>query len=192
MTNGDNPYGDSWQEFLQRCSQFWTNAAKAPQQPDPEAIGRQFFDMWSEYWQKTAASAGAAGATSRSAGTWAEHLGNMAQELMKAVSPDAVTDMQNKVMEQTRAWQEQSSKAWREQGEKMGQHSSGATSGISEMALRSLNLPSREQFERLMQRLADMDGRLEDIEDDVRQVLRRMRANRRDPGEDRDGVDAEG
>ena len=43
------------------------------------------------------------------------------------------------------------------------------------MALRALNLPSREQIDRLFERVIGIEERLDDLEDNTRQILRRLR-----------------
>ena len=43
------------------------------------------------------------------------------------------------------------------------------------MALRALNLPSREQIDRLFERIIGIEERLDDLEDNTRQILRRLR-----------------
>ena len=42
-------------------------------------------------------------------------------------------------------------------------------------ALRALNLPSREQIDRLFERIIGIEERLDDLEDNTRQILRRLR-----------------
>jgi hypothetical protein len=44
-----------------------------------------------------------------------------------------------------------------------------------DMALRALNLPSREQIDRLFERVIGIEERLDDLEDNTRQILRRLR-----------------
>jgi hypothetical protein len=44
-----------------------------------------------------------------------------------------------------------------------------------DMALRALNLPSREQIDRLFERIIGIEERLDDLEDNTRQILRRLR-----------------
>jgi hypothetical protein len=52
------------------------------------------------------------------------------------------------------------------------------------MALRALNLPSREQIDRLFERIIGIEERLDDLEDDTRQILRRLRDKRSTPPSD--------
>jgi len=73
---------------------------------------------------------------------------------------DAFSNMQSKFFEQTLAWQDRAAKAANPQ---------------IDMALRALNLPSREQIDRLFERIIGIEERLDDLEDNTRQILRRLR-----------------
>ena len=73
---------------------------------------------------------------------------------------DAFSNMQSKFFEQALAWQDRAAKAANPQ---------------IDMALRALNLPSREQIDRLFERIIGIEERLDDLEDNTRQILRRLR-----------------
>jgi hypothetical protein len=73
---------------------------------------------------------------------------------------EAFSTMQSKFFEQNLTWQDKLAKAANPQ---------------IDMALRALNLPSREQIDRLFERVIGLEERLDDVEDDLRQILRRLR-----------------
>src|SRR5262249_62091032 len=54
MANQTPPSGlfDSWKDFIEKSSAFWSQAAAVPQPPDPAQLWRQFLGMWSDFWSK--------------------------------------------------------------------------------------------------------------------------------------------
>ena len=54
MANHTAPSGlfDSWKDFIEKSSAFWSQAAAVPQPPDPAQMWRQFLSMWSDFWSK--------------------------------------------------------------------------------------------------------------------------------------------
>src|SRR5262247_4087377 len=115
MANSTPPTGlfDSWKDFIEKSSAFWSQAAAVPQPPDPAQMWRQFLSMWSDFWSKAFTT--------------------------QAASPDMFQTAQKLWSEQleTLAWQDRATKAANPQ---------------IDMALRALNLPSREQIDRLFER----------------------------------------
>src|SRR6266705_699462 len=138
MANQTPPTGlfDSWKDFIEKSSAFWSQAAAVPQPPDPAQMWRQFPGMWSE------------------------QLETLAQGFANVMGTDAFSTMQSKFFEQTLAWQDKAAKTANPQ---------------IDMALRALNLPSREQIDRLFERVIGIEERLDDLEDNTRQILRRLR-----------------
>ncbi len=47
-----NNFLEFWQDFLRQSSSFWSQAATAPQPPDPSQAWQQFVTMWTEFWTK--------------------------------------------------------------------------------------------------------------------------------------------
>jgi hypothetical protein len=149
-----------WQDFIRKSSDFWSQAAAVPQPPDPAQMWRQFLNMWSDFWIKTFAQTPSPDMFQRAQKLWSEQLETLAQGFANVMGTEAFSSMQSKFFEQSLAWQEKMAHAANPQ---------------IDSALRALNLPSREQIDRLFERVINIEDRLDDVEDNTRQILRRMR-----------------
>ena len=147
-----------WKDFLQQSSTFWSQAASVPQPPDPSQAWRQFVTMWTEFWTKAfTLSPDTAQASQK---LWMEQLETLAQGFSNVMGTEAFSAMQSKFFEQNLAWQEKAAKVMNPQ---------------TDAALQALNLPSRNQIDRLMERVIGIEERLDDLEADTRQILRKLR-----------------
>ena len=163
MANQTPPTGlfDSWKDFIEKSSAFWSQAAAVPQPPDPAQLWQQFLSMWSDFWSKAFTTQTTSPDMFQTAQKlWSEQLEKLAQGFANVMGTDAFANMQSKFFEQTLGWQDKAAKAANPQ---------------IDMALRTLNLPSREQIDRLFERIIGIEERLDDIENDTRQILRRLR-----------------
>jgi hypothetical protein len=151
---------DMWKDFIQKSSSFWSQAATVPQPPDPAQQWRQFLSMWTDFWSKTFAQAPSPDVFQSAQKLWSEQLDMLAQGFSNVMGTDAFSAMQSKFFEQQLTWQDKMAKAANPQ---------------IDMALRALNLPSREQIDRLFERVIGIEERIDDIEADLRQFLRRLR-----------------
>ena len=159
--NTPNAWFDSWKDFIQKSSTFWSQAAAVPQPPDPSQLWQQFLGMWSDFWSKTFTTQTITPDMFQTAQKmWSEQLETLAQGFANVMGTDAFSTMQSKFFEQSLAWQDKAAKAANPQ---------------IDMALRALNLPSREQIDRLFERVIGIEERLDDLEDNTRQILRRLR-----------------
>lgn len=160
MANTSPSPFDVWKDFLQKSSTFWSQAAAVPQPPDPAQLWQQFLGMWSDFWSKTFTQTTPPDMFQTAQKLWSEQLETLAQGFANVMGTDAFATMQSKAFEQSLAWQEKMAKAANPQ---------------IDMALRALNLPSREQIDRLFERVIGIEERLDDLEDNTRQILRRLR-----------------
>lgn len=147
-----------WQNFLRQSSSFWSQAATAPQPPDPSQAWSQFVNMWTEFWSKALTLSPDTVQTSQK--IWMDQLETMSQGFAKVMGTDTFAALQGKFFEQQLSWQEQITKTLQPQ---------------TEAALRSLNLPSRGQMDRLFERLVSIEERLDDLETDSRLIRRALR-----------------
>jgi polyhydroxyalkanoate synthesis regulator phasin len=159
QTAATGPF-DLWKDFLQNSSEFWSKAAAGSQPPDPTHLWRQFLTMWSDFWMKSFAQAPSPDTFQTAQKLWSEQLEALAQGFANLMSTEAFAAAQSKFLEQSLTWQDKLAKAMNPQ---------------TDMALRTLNLPSREQIDRLFERVTAIEERLDDLEDDTRQILRRLR-----------------
>jgi len=151
---------DFWKDFLEKSSTFWSQAAAVPQTPDPAQLWQQFLSMWADFWSKTFTQSTSPDMFQKAQKLWTEQLETLAQGFANVMGTEAFSTMQSKVFEQSLAWQDKMAKAANPQ---------------IDMALRALNLPSREQIDRLFERVMSIEERLDDLEDNTRQILRRLR-----------------
>jgi hypothetical protein len=162
MTNPTNPadlFG-VWKDFVQKSSDFWSKAAAVPQSPDPAHLWRQFLTMWSDFWMKSFSQTPSPDMFQTAQKLWSEQLEALAQGFANMMGTEAFATAQSKFLEQTLTWQDKMAKAVNPQ---------------IDLALRTLNLPSREQIDRLFERLTSVEERLDDLDDTTRQILRRLR-----------------
>ena len=89
-----------------------------------------------------------------------EQLEALAQGFSNVMGTEAFSAMQSKFFEQNLAWQDKAAKMINPQ---------------TDAALQALNLPSRNQIDRLMERVIGIEERLDDLEADTRQILRQLR-----------------
>src|SRR5207248_7450110 len=145
MANQTPPSGlfDSWKDIIEISSAFWSQAAAVSQPPDPAQMWRQFLSMWSDFWSKAFTTQTASPDMFQTAQKlWSEQLETLAQGFANVMGTDAFSNMQSKFFEQTLAWQDRAAKAANPQ---------------IDMALRALNLPSREQIDRLFERIIGIE-----------------------------------
>jgi hypothetical protein len=119
---------------------------------------RQFFTMWTEFWNKALTLSPETFQASQK--LWMEQLDTLGQSFANVMGTDAFAAMQSKFFEQNLTWQDKASKMVNPQ---------------IDAGLRALNLPSRGQIDRLFERIVGVEERLDDIESDLRQIVRRLR-----------------
>ena len=151
---------DVWKDFIHKSSDFWSNAAAVPQPADPAHLWGQFLSMWSDFWMKNFAQTPSPDMFQTAQKLWSEQLEALAQGFANMMGTEAFATAQSKFLEQSLTWQDKMAKAMNPQ---------------IDMALRTLNLPSREQIDRLFERLTAIEDRLDDIDDTTRQIWRRLR-----------------
>jgi hypothetical protein len=159
QTAATGPF-DFWKDFLQKSSEFWSKAAAVPQPTDPTHLWGQFLSLWSDFWMRSFSQAPSPDMFQTAQKLWSEQLEALAQGFANLMGTEAFTAAQSRFLEQSLTWQDKMAKAMNPQ---------------IDMALRTLNLPSREQIDRLFERLTAIEERLDDLEDDTRQILRRLR-----------------
>ena len=141
-TNG--PF-DLWYTLLQHSQPCWSPAAAAS--PGPAPVWHQAMTRWSEFWSQALTLSPEIIPASQK--LWLEQLDVMEQGLAEVAGTDAFARMQSQLLELQLAWQAKATQLLQPQ---------------IEAALRSLHLPSREQIERLFERLIGLEERLDDLE----------------------------
>lgn len=153
-----NNFTEFWQDFLRQSSSFWSQAATAPQPPDPSHAWQQFVTMWTECWTKAFTLSPDTIQTSQK--LWMDQLETISQGFAKVMGTDTFAAMQGKFFEQQLSWQDHLTKTIQPQ---------------TDAALRALNLPSRNQMDRLFERIVNIEERLDDVETDTRLIRRALR-----------------
>ncbi len=153
-----NHFMPFWQDFLRQSSTFWSQAATAPQPPDPAHAWQQFVTMWTDFWTKAFTLSPETIPTAQK--VWMDQLETIAQGFTKVMGTETFAAMQGKLFEQQLSWQDHLTKTLHPQ---------------TDAALRALNLPSRNQMDRLFDRLINIEERLDDLETDTRIIRRALR-----------------
>lgn len=97
---------------------------------------------------------------------WAEQLEAMAKMFAEVMGTEAFASMLGKYMEQSLVWQQRVLKQTEPQQDAM---------------LKSLNMPSRSQIDRMFERVIGLEERLDDIEDENRKLRGQLEAALRQP-----------
>lgn len=150
---------DTWTEMSQHNSTFWWQAATALPPPDTAQQWQQWFTPWMDFWGKTSAAVPSPDVFQAAQKQWAEQLEALAQTLARVMGTEDFAAMQSKCIAQQLAWQDNLVQA-------LHPH--------IDMVLRLYNLPSREQMERLFERLISLETRFDDVETELRQLRSRM------------------
>ncbi len=154
----NDAFMDLWREFLQQSSGFWSQAAATPKPPEPTDIWKQFLGMWTDFW--TQAFSQSPGTFQNAQKLWMEQLDATSAGFENVMGTEAYGTMLSKFFQEQLAWQEKATQAANPQ---------------IDGALRSLNLPSRQQIDRLFERIVGIEERLDDLETHTRQIRRHLR-----------------
>ena len=153
-----NNFTEFWQDFLRQSSAFWSQATTAPPPPDPSHAWQQFVTMWTACWTKAFTLSPDTIQTSQK--LWMDQLETISQGFAKVMGTDTFAAMQGQFFEQQLSWQDHLTKTIQPQ---------------TDAALRALNLPSRNQMDRLFERIVNIEERLDDVETDTRLIRRALR-----------------
>lgn len=134
---------------------------------DLQQVWQQFYNSWAEQVQQAMAS-GAPGpeVLLNAQKQWAEQLEAMAKMFAEVMGTEAFASMLGKYMEQSLVWQQRVLKQTEPQQDAM---------------LKSLNMPSRSQIDRMFERVIGLEERLDDIEDENRKLRGQLEAALRQP-----------
>ncbi len=192
--NTANPF-EAWQEMFRKSAELWQQAASGAPNPfwppnngampgmgmpgagmpgfggfapplggnDVTAMWQQFFNMWLQQWSR-AFTAGAAPQTlSDVQKQWNEQLEAMAKAFADTMSTEDFARALGKYMELGLHAQERMADAANPQIDAM---------------LRTFNMPSRSQMNRLFVHVLGIEERLDDLEDDIRKLRKEQEAAR--------------
>ena len=193
--NSANPF-EAWQEMFRRSTEMWQQAAASgspnpfwppnngpmpgmgmpgagmpgfggfapPFAPtDPTAMWQQFFNLWSQQWSQLLASSPGPQTFSDAQKQWNEQLEAMAKAFADTMSTEDFARALGKYMEQGLHAQERMADAMNPQIDAM---------------LRSLNMPSRSQMNRLFVHVLSIEERLDDMEDEIRKLRKEQETAR--------------
>ena len=149
---GGNPFGQFMPpSFLNDIQQLW----------------QQFYDSWAEQAQQAMAS-GAPGpeALLNAQKQWTEQLEAMAKTFAEVMGTEAYANLLGRYMEQSLVWQVRAANAAEPQLDAM---------------LKSYNLPSRSQIDRMFEHVIGLEDRIDDLEDENRKLRAQVEAALRTP-----------
>ena len=191
-----------WKEMTQNWTEAWTkNGGSWPnfdnanmfnqfqsfnpfQQSDPyqvwQQVLKQYFDSWSEFWTKNLSGAASPDVFKEAQRKWMEQLETLANSFSEAMSTEAYSSMLGKTIEQGLTLQDKFYQAVNPQ---------------TDAALKAFNLLSRSQMDRLFERVIGIEERLEELEEENRQLLEQLKDQDKTPsprGRARATADANG
>ena len=129
---------------------------------DFQQMWQQFYNAWAEQAQKAMAS-GAQGpeVLLNAQKQWSEQLEAMAKTFAEIMGTEAFASMLGRYMEQNLVWQNRMANATEPQQDAM---------------LKSLNMPSRGQIDRMFERVIGLEDRIDDLEDENRKLRAQVEA----------------
>ncbi len=206
--NAANPF-EYWREMFQKSTEAWAQAAGGAANPfwgpffgaapggatpgfgqmpgfnaasgsnpfgqftPPFAVGdvqqmwQQFFNAWAEQTRQAMAS-GASGpeALLNAQKQWTEQLEAMAKMFAEVMGTEAFANLLGRYMEQSLVAQ---------------QRAASAAEPQMDALLKSFNMPSRSQIDRMFERVIGLEDRIDDLEDENRRMRRQLDAALRQP-----------
>ncbi len=193
--NAANPF-EAWQEMFRKSTEMWQQAAASGSPNsfwppsngpmpgtgmpgagmpgfgafappfaanDPAAMWQQFFNLWSQQWSQILAASPNPQTFSDAQKQWNEQLEAMAKAFADTMSTEDFAKALGKYMEQGLHAQERMADAMNPQIDAM---------------LRTLNMPSRSQMNRLFVHVLSIEERLDDMEDEIRKLRKEQEASR--------------
>ena len=193
--NSTNPF-EAWQEMFRKSTEMWQQAAASgspnPFWPpnnggmpgmgmpgagmpgfggfappfaanDPTAMWQQVFNLWSQQWSQLLASSPGPQTFSDAQKQWNEQLEAMAKAFADTMSTEDFAKALGKYMEQGLHAQERMADTMNPQIDAM---------------LRTLNMPSRSQMNRLFVHVLSIEERLDDMEEEIRKLRKEQEAAR--------------
>lgn len=193
--NSANPF-EAWQEMFRKSTEMWQQAAASGSPnpfwspgnggmpgmgmpgagmpgfagfappfgaSDPTAMWQQFFNLWSQQWSQLLASSPGPQTFSDAQKQWNEQLEAMAKAFADTMSTEDFAKALGKYMEQGLHAQERMADAMNPQIDAM---------------LRTLNMPSRSQMNRLFVHVLSIEERLDDMEDEIRKLRKEQEVSR--------------
>ena len=157
QANSDG-FFDLWKDFIQQSSGFWSQAATVPKPPDPSEAWKQFFGIWTNFWMQ--AMTQSPDTFQNAQKLWMEQLDTTSKGLENVMGTEAYGAVVSKFFQEQLAWQDKAAKAANPQ---------------IDGALRAMNLPSRNQIDRIFERMIGIEERLDDLEMDARQIRRTLK-----------------
>ncbi len=191
--NTANPF-EAWQEMFRKSTEMWQQAASGSPNPfwppnngampgmgmpgfggfappfgagDMTGMWQQFFNQWLQQWSQLMAASPNAQTLSDAQKQWNEQLEAMAKTFADTMSTEDFAKALGKYMEQGLHIQERMADAVNPQIDAM---------------LRTYNMPSRSQMNRLFVHVLGIEERLDDLEDDIRKLRKEQEAARSGAG----------
>jgi hypothetical protein len=152
-SSSSSGFFELYRDFLQQTSGFWAQAATVPKPPDPTEIWKQFYGMWTGFWSRAFTHSPDTFQVAQQ--LWMEQLDTTSKSLENIMGTAAYGVAVSKFFQEQLAWQEKVVKAVHPQ---------------IDGALRTMNLPSRGQIDRLFERVVGMEERLDDLETESRGI----------------------
>ncbi len=162
---GQFPFGAFPLGFPTGAGAPGANPFGAPFNPaDFMQMWQRMFETWQSQWMNSQSDETRPPSMEEAQRQWSRYLESMAATFSETMSSEEFSKMLGQYMEQGLAWQERIAKQSNPQ--------------INAM-LRTYNLPSRSQMDRMFARIIGMEEKLDDLEDEIRKLRSELSASRR-------------
>ena len=201
--NAANPF-EYWRDMFQKSTEAWAQAAGGAANPffapfagaaapgfgqmpgfgasganpfgqftppfaagDLQQMWQQFFNAWAEQTRQAMAAGGSGPeALLNAQKQWTEQLEAMAKMFAEVMGTEAFANLLGRYMEQSLVAQ---------------QRAASAAEPQMDALLKSFNMPSRSQIDRMFERVIGLEDRIDDLEDENRRMRRQLDAALRQP-----------
>lgn len=148
-----------WSKLFQQGTEAWAKASVNGAPPQPVDVTRQFFSIWQDAWMKTLSQAPSSDFFKAGEKIWMEQLDSLAQTFNKSMGSQEFATFLAKSLEQQLLWQTRAAEA---------------TNPHFDASLKSMNLPSRDQIDRLFERVIGLEERLDEIESETHKIAKHL------------------
>jgi hypothetical protein len=150
-----------WKDWAEKTASPWLQQQPRAATQDPWQVPRQLFELWSEAWMKAMAQGATPDMFKAGQRLWMDQIEIWSEAFRQAMGTEAFAESLGQAISQTLT---------------MTERVRANVNPQIDAALGMANLPSRQQIDRLLAHVIELDDRLNDLEAKNRQVLRELKS----------------
>lgn len=150
-----------WKEWADKSREFWSKMPSAGQPQDSSQVWREFFTLWSESWFKTFSQQATPDVFQSGQKLWTDQIEAWSQVFARVMNTESFSKLLGESLNRSLTW---------------AQRGSDTLNPQIDNALWTMNLPSRSQIDRLLNRVIGLEEQLDDLEAQNRQLLKELKA----------------